>query len=162
VRIRQVRPEFFSDPVLGSLTPDARLTYIGLWCIADDAGWLEWDLSSIATMLCPYESVRVRDRRVLKAAESLVGAGRVQAFDCGCAFIPRLADHQKIGGNKSFTSRERHERHRSPDKSIHSRTSPPVGSNGSEVVKARERTTKEEADELAAAYRRQGLPVDLS
>ncbi len=160
MRIRQVRPEFFSDPVIGSLSPDARLTYIGLWCIADDAGWLSWDIPHIAALLSPYESVLVRTRRMEKAAASLVAADRVEVHECGCAFIPRLADHQKIGGNKSFTNLERHQVHTRMDKSGLVR---PVGSNGRnvrEVVKTRERTTKEEADDLRESYRRQGLPVD--
>ena len=156
MRIRQVRPEFFSDPVVSRLSPEARLTYIGLWCIADDAGYLSWDLASIATQIYPYQSVQVRERLVMKAADALVTAGRIIPFECGCALIPRLEDHQRIGGNKSFTARDRHE-------SRHVRTNPPVGSNGSEVVKARERATNDdEKVAIMASYRRQGLPVDVS
>lgn len=157
MRIRQVRPEFFSDPVVGRLSPDARLIYIGLWCIADDAGWLEWDVPHIAAMLSPYQSVPVRERMASRAVEALVGAGRVIVHPCGCAFIPRLADHQKIGGNKSFTVRDRHE-------SRHSRTSTPVGSNGRYVGSpARDRDAARGTDDreaLMRSFARQGLPVD--
>ena len=165
MRIRQVRPEFFTDPVLGRLSNDARLVYIGLWCIADDAGWLEWDVEHIAAMLSPYQSVQVRTRTTRRAVETLVGAGRVVLHDCGCALIPRLADHQKIGGNKSFTVRDRHVERHSPDESRHSRTSTPVGRYvGSEVGKSRERATTngDERAERLAAFRRQGLPVDAA
>jgi hypothetical protein len=159
MRIRQVRPEFFSDPVVGRLTTEARLIYIGLWCIADDAGWLEWDLPQIAAMLSPYQSVPVRERMTTRATDALVAAERIELFSCGCALIPRLADHQKIGGNKSFTVRDRHE-------SRHSRTSTPVGrvgSNGSYVAPARAQGAARQEDDdetqLRAAYRKQGLPV---
>lgn len=159
VRIRQVRPEFFSDPVIGRMPPDTRLSYIGLWCVADDAGWLEWDLQHIAAMLHPYESVLVRERRMDKAAAALVEAGRVVIHDCGCAFIPRLSDHQKIGGNKSFTTRDKHE-------SRHSRTSTPVGSNGSNGMLGSPARAPEPArgtddkEAMLTAFRRRGLPVD--
>jgi hypothetical protein len=70
VRIRQVRPEFFTDHVMGALPADVRLTYIGLWCVADDAGWMTWDVDQIAAQLYPYESIRSRTRRVERACEA--------------------------------------------------------------------------------------------
>lgn len=111
VRIRQVRPEFFSDPVVASLSADVRLTYIGLWCVADDAGYLVWDAPHIGALLYPYESVRVREKRIAKAGTELLDTQRMEFYPCGCALIRRLEDHQKIGGNKSFTVKEKHERH---------------------------------------------------
>lgn len=152
-----MRPEFFTDPVIGRLTPDARLTYIGLWCIADDAGWLEWDPPHIAAMLSPYESVRVREGRMTRAAEALIATGRVVVHECGHAQIPTLEGHQKIGGNKSYLIRDRHQ-------SIHVRTSTPLGRYvGREVGKARERAngSPDNEAELLDSYRRQGLPVDV-
>jgi len=130
-----VRPEFFSDPVVAKLSPDVRLTYIGLWCIADDAGWLIWDAQHIAALLYPYESVRVRTRRVEKAGAQLLDTQRVTFHPCGCALIPRLEDHQKIGGNKSFTIRDRHRVHTSTDKSARNVTVG-NGSNGTVVAPA--------------------------
>jgi hypothetical protein len=112
-----VRPEFWSDPVVARLSPDAKLTYIGLWCVADDAGWLAFDLDAIGALLSPYESVRVRTRRLERSCEALVEAGRVVLHPCGCALIPKLTEHQRIGGNKSFTALERHRVHTSMDKS---------------------------------------------
>ena len=151
-----MRPEFFSDPTVGRMTPDTRLTYIGLWCIADDAGWLPWDTAHIAAIVYPYQSVPVRERMAARAGEALVAAGRVVLHPCGCAFIPRLEDHQKIGGNKSFQYRDRHTVHTRPNTSGRVR---PVGSNGSEVgSESRER----EKDELMASFRRRGLPVDAA
>jgi hypothetical protein len=111
MRIRQIRPEFFTDPVTGHLEPSVQVTYIGLWCIADDGGWLDWDVPQIGAVLYPYKSVRARETSVLRAGVALVGVGRLVVMDCGCARIPTLAVHQKIGGNKSFTARDKHERH---------------------------------------------------
>jgi hypothetical protein len=111
VRIRQVRPEFFTDPITGHLSPATQVAYIGLWCVADDAGWLDWDVPQIGALLYPYKSVHGREALIVRAGAELVGVGRLLVMDCGCARIPTLAAHQKIGGNKSFTGREKHERH---------------------------------------------------
>jgi hypothetical protein len=161
MRIRQVRPEFFSDPITSRLSPAIQLVYIGLWCIADDAGWLRWDVSHIAALLGPYVSVPVRERRVTAAGEALIAAGRLVLHECGCAVIPTLVVHQRIGGNKSFTVRDLH-------KSIHSRTRPPVsnGSNGTLVAGARAQggaqpDEDDEKREQIESFRRLGLPVDI-
>jgi hypothetical protein len=152
-----VRPEFFSDGVVSKLTVDTRLTYIGLWCVADDAGWLPWSVPDLGAQLYPYESVRVRERRLRLAGEALTEAGRVVMHPCGCAHIPALSVHQKIGGNKSFTYEERHKKH----KSIHSRTSTPVGRYvGSELNRA-SATNDDDRAGLLAAFAKQGLPVDV-
>jgi hypothetical protein len=111
VRIRQLRPEFFTDPVTGHLPPAVQVTYIGLWCVADDAGWLDWDVPQIGALLYPYKSVRAREAVIAKAAVALVEVGRLRVLECGCARIPTLSAHQRIGGNKSFAGREKHERH---------------------------------------------------
>lgn len=159
MRIRQVRPEFFSDPVVSRLSPDVRLTYIGLWCVADDAGYLIWDEPHIGALLYPYESVRVRERRIAKAGAELLDSARVMFFPCGCALIPKLEDHQKIGGNKSFTVRDRHAVHTRADKSPGRLGN---GSNGTlSGVRAQSGATPD--DEKAAlieSFRRRGLPVD--
>lgn len=148
-----MRPEFFSDPTTSRLPVEVRLTYIGLWCVADDAGYLELDLPHIATMLYPYESIRVRTRRLERAAEELQTSGRLVVYPCGCALIPTLEDHQRIGGNKSFTVRDKHRVHTFLDKSAGR-----VGNGSNGRLEARERTTDED-DALRDAYRRQGLPV---
>jgi hypothetical protein len=159
VRIRQVRPEFFTDAVVSRLTAPVRLTYIGLWCVADDAGWMTWDVPQIAAQLYPYESVRVRERRVEAAGEALVLAGRMVRFDCGCSFIPKLADHQRIGGTKSFPARDKHNVHTPTDESARNGR---VG-NG-KLGNGTPRASANDDDYQAAvirAHRRQGMPVDV-
>jgi hypothetical protein len=160
MRIRQVRPEFFTDAVVSRLTPAVRLTYIGLWCVADDAGWMTWDVPQIAAQLYPYESVRVRERRVQAAGETLAEAGRLVMEPCGCALIPKLADHQKIGGNKSFPARDKHRVHTSTDKSARN-VMVGNGTVGNGRLEARERASDDDQEGLHAAWRRQGLPVDV-
>ena len=152
MRIRQVRPEFFTDAVVSRLPTDVRLTYIGLWCVADDAGWMTWDVSQIGAQLYPYQSVHVRERRIEKAGEALRGVGRLTLEPCGCALIPHLVDHQRIGGNKSFTSRDKHRVHTSTDLS--------AGKVGKGKVSNGRVRAREKDEELTESFRRLGLPVD--
>jgi hypothetical protein len=159
MRIRQVRPEFFSDPTVARLTVATRLTYIGLWCVADDAGWLVWDVANIGALLSPYESVRVRETRIAKAGAELIESGRMVLHPCSCALIPRLSDHQKIGGNKSFTVRDKHRVHTSMDKSAGKVSNVKVG-NVRVIAPAGATDEGTTDEELMAAFRRQGLPVE--
>lgn len=111
VRIRQIRPEFFTDPVTAHLSAAVQVAYIALWCVSDDDGWIDWDVPQIGALVYPYKSVHAREALIHKAGAALVAVGRLRVLDCGCARIPTLMAHQKIGGNKSFTARDRHERH---------------------------------------------------
>ena len=144
VRIRQLRPEFFTDPVTGHLTPPTQITYVGLWCVADDAGWLVWDVQQVGALLYPYKSVHVRTRIIERAADELVTAGRLVIHPCGCALIPKLATHQKIGGTRSFTALDRHRVHTSMDLSARNVT---VG-NGKE----RDGTREPDASGVGSAF----------
>ena len=67
-----MRPEFFTDPVTGRLRPEAQLAYIGLWCVADDAGWLDWDVPQIGALLYPYKSVHARQALINRAAADVM------------------------------------------------------------------------------------------
>ena len=141
MRIRQIRPEFFTDPVTAHLSPAVQVTYIGLWCVADDAGWLVWDVPQLGALLSPYKSVRVRERAIEQAGAVLVEAGRLVLKECGCAHIPTLTDHQRIGGNKSFPVRDAHRVHTSTD----------VYARNVTVGNGMERNVTREADASGAA-----------
>jgi len=117
MRIRQIRPEFFTDPVTGRLSPAVQVTYIGLWCVADDAGYLDWDVQQLGALLYPYKSIHVRTAMIEQAARTLMESGRLVIHDCGCAVIPKLVDHQKVGGNKAEPGLNKHRVHTSMDKS---------------------------------------------
>lgn len=108
MRIRQVRPEFWSDEIVAALPDGARLFYIGLWNVADDAGWLEWRPSRIGALLYPYESARRRESNITAWALRLTDKARLVIHECGCAVIPTLPKHQRISGTQSFTIRDLH------------------------------------------------------
>ena len=115
MRIRQIRPEFFTDPVTAHFPAAVQMTYVGLWLIADDAGWLVWDVPQIGALLYPYKPSRSRERTIEQAGEALVSSGRLVRYPCRCAHIPHLTEHQRIGGNKSYTVRDKHRVHTSLD-----------------------------------------------
>lgn len=110
MRIRQVRPEFFTDSVVSALPADVRLTYIGLWCVADDAGWMKWDAAQIGAQLYPYDTPKKRQKHLTEALDLLTQVGRLVTYECGCVEVPKLATHQKIGGNRATTVKDFHDR----------------------------------------------------
>ena len=96
MRIRQVKPAFWTDVRIAALPPAARLFYIGLWMQADDAGWLRWDASQIANELYGYESRKRRERDVETFLSLLAETERVVVHPCGHVHIPTLTDHQHL------------------------------------------------------------------
>lgn len=111
MRIRLVRPEYWQDDTIGHMSDSVRLFYIGLWCAADDAGWLEWKPSQLGASLYPYRPTSTRVRNIKTWGDGLVAAGKLVIHPCGCAFIPTFAKHQRLGGNASFQYREKHRYH---------------------------------------------------
>lgn len=111
MRIRQVKPEFWSDPDMAALPYPVRLIYIGLWCVADDAGYIEWHPERIAHDLLGYESTKVRVKHLTEWTDQLVKSGHVQMFECGCALIPTLSKHQRVTGKQNFRYRDAHGKH---------------------------------------------------
>jgi hypothetical protein len=122
VRIRAVRPDFWQDDTLGHLSDSVRLFYIGLWCVADDAGWLEWKPAQLGASLYPYRTATRRERDIEAWGDVLLQAGRIIRHPCGCARIPTLTKHQRAGGNPSYQFRDKHRYHESTDQSVLVRT----------------------------------------
>jgi hypothetical protein len=101
MKIRSVRPEFFSDPVMAELEPMARLLYIGMWCIADDEGRGEWLPKQIEGQLFPLEDVEIH-----ALLAQLVRTARVVRYQCGDReffHIPTFERYQKP--NRKYPSR---------------------------------------------------------
>jgi hypothetical protein len=98
VRIRQVKPSFFKDARIAELPPAVRLTYIGLWMLADDAGYYRWDPAEAGLELYGYESRTKRERDVTAHLARLVDAGRIVDFGCGHLLVPHLVTHQRLAG----------------------------------------------------------------
>lgn len=99
MRIRSVKPEFFKHDVLGSLSPIARLLFIGMWCMADCAGRLEDRPKRIKVEVLPYD-----DADVEQLLSELCEHGfilRYSVEDQPLIEIPSFARHQRITGKES-------------------------------------------------------------
>jgi hypothetical protein len=54
-RIRTIKPEFPHSESMGRVSRDARLTFIQLWTLSDDAGRLRGNSRMLASLLFPYD-----------------------------------------------------------------------------------------------------------
>ena len=67
-RIRTIKPEFFTSLTIADLTPEQRLTFIGLWTHADDAGRCVDDARLIKAAVWPLDDRTAADIEIdLKA-----------------------------------------------------------------------------------------------
>jgi len=125
MRIRQIKPGYWLDKELRrGLSAAAREFYIGLWCLADDDGWLCWDVEVIGAELYPYgidpdgslftsDLVAAREEAVTTWARQLMAMGdrpHLVIHDCGHAQVPNLGAHQHVGGRPVYTVRDAHAR----------------------------------------------------
>lgn len=129
MRIRQVKPAFWTDAVMAAMPPATRLFYVGLWMVADDGGWFRWDVPEIANELYGYETRSRRERNVAAFLDALDTAGRVLR-EPGCihATIPRFVIHQRFAGSTKqvHTIEVEHKKECPPRVPAGSRTSPQV------------------------------------
>jgi hypothetical protein len=114
MRIRQVKPEFFKDARLAALSPATRLVYIGLWMVADDAGWFRADVPELGIELFGYDPRKSRERAVAEHLDRLETAGRIVLHDCGHAFIPTFTTHQRLAGETKRVKTIEREHHDCP------------------------------------------------
>ena len=98
MRIRSIKPEFWSSESVGRLSRDARLLFIGLWSLADDSGRLRGALTYIAGSLLAYDGDAVG--KVGGWVEELEREKMVRRYKCGDGNtyldIPNWLKHQKI------------------------------------------------------------------
>jgi hypothetical protein len=116
MRIRQLKPTYFLDKTLWTkCRAETREFYQGLWLIADDAGWFEWDVASIATELYRFVGVAKRERDVERHAAILQALQpdepHLILHPCGHAEVPKMPQHQRITDSKKV--RSDFDRHRS-------------------------------------------------
>lgn len=112
-RIRQIKPSWFLDKELRrGATADNREFYIGLWMLADDAGWLVWDVERIGAELYPYEPVARREKRVEAWATVLETLDpddpHLVVYTCGHAVVPKMPGHQRNAGKVTKSTYEAH------------------------------------------------------
>lgn len=122
-----MKPAFWADSRLAELPEPTRLFYIGLWMIADDAGWLRWDPIEVARDLYGYDGRAKRERRSTAMFDELLRAGRVILHPCGHAEVPKLANHQHLSvvAKQVRTVNNEHLRECGPASPAQTRGNPP-------------------------------------
>jgi hypothetical protein len=96
-RIRTIKPEFPQSETIGKLSRDARLLFIQLWTIADDAGRLRGAPRMLASLLFPYdEDAPARIDGWLAELETVGCIRRYVSDDSSYVDIPHWTKHQKI------------------------------------------------------------------
>lgn len=93
-RIRTIKPEFFTSEDIVSLTPLARILYIGLWCEADREGRLNWKPRTLKMKYLPAD-----DADILELCDELVNLNLVLPYEVDgrqFAVLSTFKKHQSI------------------------------------------------------------------
>jgi hypothetical protein len=95
MRVRMIRPAYWTDADLHTrLTADVREFYVGLWMLADDAGYVTWDVDRVGAELYPFRPFAWR-RKHLPEWLALLGEDHAQLLSCGRhVVVPNLAKFQ--------------------------------------------------------------------
>ena len=98
-RIRTVKPEFFTSEDIISLSPFARLLYIGMWCEADREGRFAWKPNTLKLRYLPADNIEI-----YSLCDEIVAAGLVVTYGDGLAFIPSFSKHQSINPREAAST----------------------------------------------------------
>jgi len=128
MRVRMIRPSYWTDTDLHTrLSADVREFYIGLWMLADDAGYLPWDVTRIGAELYPFRSQGWRIKKLPAMLEAL-GDEHACLLPCNRhVVIPNLPRYQSPP-KPSFQHQREHDRCL--------RQMAPSGTTGGQVVPA--------------------------
>lgn len=95
MRIRTVKPEYWTDPLMVRFPPLTRLLYIATWSAADDHGYLPDEPDRLAMMVMPRDD----PDEVMAALNTLIDAGRIERVECErgtCLRIVNWSRHQRV------------------------------------------------------------------
>jgi hypothetical protein len=98
-RIRTIKPEFFTSDDTCSLSPLARLLYVGLWCEADREGRFVWAPRTFKRRYLPED-----DCQIDALCEELRDAGLVVTYGDTLAYIPTFSKHQHVNPREAAST----------------------------------------------------------
>jgi hypothetical protein len=93
-RIRNIKPDFWTDEKLVELETWERLLFIGLWNFADDEGYMPYSPKRIKMQIFPGDSLEVS-----RGIQSLISIGAVELFDSEYGqvlHVSKWSKHQKV------------------------------------------------------------------
>ncbi|MCP3701054.1 MAG: hypothetical protein GY920_21555 [Aliivibrio sp.] len=97
-RIRTIKPEFFTSESVLSVSPLARLLFIGLWCEADREGRLKWKPKTLKFRYLPADSVNIEKLCDELESEGMICTYCISGVDY-CE-IPGFSSHQVINNRE--------------------------------------------------------------
>lgn len=89
-RSRNIKPGFFTNDQIAEMTPWARLTFIGLWTLADKAGRMLYRPKKIKMELFPGDSIDV-----VPLIEELVQHGFIEVYDADGVMVLSVINFTK-------------------------------------------------------------------
>jgi hypothetical protein len=98
MKIRTIKPAFWSSAKIASVSREARLVFIGLWNVADDEGRLLGGTKGLAGLLFEHDE-DVGAREIASWLDQLEGCGLIHRYSVagvGYIDIPGFFEHQKI------------------------------------------------------------------
>lgn len=95
-RIRTIKPDFFTSEDIVSLSPLARLLYIGIWCEADKEGRLVWKPFTFKLRYLPGDACDIK-----ALCQEIVDQGLVVLYGDGYAVVPAFSKHQHVNPRES-------------------------------------------------------------
>lgn len=98
MRSRTIKPGFYDNEVLGSMSPLAHLLFPGLWQMADHEGLMEYRPLRIKAKIFPY-----RDADVASLCDELEAGGLIDRYEvCGCMYLSVIGflKHQRPHPNE--------------------------------------------------------------
>lgn len=99
MRARNIKPGFFTNDQLSELPFEARLLFIGLWCMADRDGRLEDRPKAIKMRIFPADALDVEP--LLAGLERQRLIQRYEREGLRCIAIPAFAEHQRPHPNET-------------------------------------------------------------
>lgn len=98
MRARNVKPGFFQNEQLAELPFEARLLFVGLWCLADREGRLEDRPKRIKMNVFPADSIDIEPLLDGLVRQGLID--RYEAHGVACIEIPKFLEHQRPHANE--------------------------------------------------------------
>jgi hypothetical protein len=96
-RNRMIKPDFWDDEKLSSVSRDARLTFIGLWTHADDVGVSKGNLKWLVNNIFPYDNIKPETFK--KWINELTNLRLIMSYECNneqYIHIRNFLKHQTI------------------------------------------------------------------
>jgi hypothetical protein len=98
MRARNVKPSFFQNEQLAELPFEARLLFVGLWCMADREGRLEDRPKRIKMHVFPADMLDIEPLLAGLAEQKLIH--RYEVNGVRCISIPNFVKHQRPHANE--------------------------------------------------------------